>query len=90
MGKCLGLSLGPQSRLAQGALMRKADYAALAAIIKESRDSAIRCANAATDTPLTAEAYKRQAQAIEAIARQFVKRASVDGVAFLGACGITP
>lgn len=63
--------------------MRKADYAALAAIIKEQGDRLRDAQNSHAW-----EIAKARKDAAEDIARQFAGRASVDRAAFLRACGI--
>lgn len=64
--------------------MRKADYAALAAIIKESR--AIAEADAKRDPAIALAKFTQCA----VIAELFAARASVNRAEFLRACGITP
>lgn len=61
--------------------MRKADYAALAAIIKEWRAHY-------HASPTNPHHCTPAVEAIESLAREFADRASVDKSAFLKACGI--
>ena len=64
--------------------MRKADYAALAAIIAA-------CRKAGNDArPYDPTRFDGYLAAIDAIAHQFAARASVKPAEFLKACGITP
>jgi len=65
--------------------MRKADYLALAMLIKRDRDNAYGIAN--TD-PEHRAACTAEADALERLARSFARVASVDPAAFLQACGI--
>lgn len=61
--------------------MRKADYATLARIIRETREH---YAN-----PKLGDGHATQAvEAVEHVARAFADAASVDRAAFLKACGI--
>lgn len=66
--------------------MRKADYAALATIIKKERDRAL---NTAATQPDIAPEARCVAAVCEAIASAFTYRASVDSSQFLRACGVT-
>ena len=64
--------------------MRKADYAALAAIIAA-------CHKAGTDSrPRDPVRFDGYLTAIDAIAHQFAAHANVKPAEFLKACGITP
>jgi hypothetical protein len=64
--------------------MRKADYAALAAVIAA-------CNKAGKDSrPYDPVRFDGYLAAIDAIAYQFAARASVNRAEFLKACGITP
>lgn len=64
--------------------MRKADYAALAAIIAA-------CHKAGNDArPYDPQRFDGYLAALDAIARQFVARASVNPSEFLKACGLRP
>lgn len=65
--------------------MRKADYLALAMLIKRDRDNALGIA--AVD-PQSRPSCEAEAGALERLARSFVRHASVDPVQFLKACGI--
>lgn len=67
--------------------MRKADYAALAAIIKEQRDVLKAWGGARINAPDFAIGRH---DAATTIARRFADSASVDRAAFLKACGIDP
>lgn len=66
--------------------MRKADYAALAAIIKNQRRAAHNMA-ASAKIP---EYYEGKRDALEFLADCFSRESSVDRAAFLKACGIDP
>lgn len=70
--------------------MRKADYAALAAIIKREREL-----SRAMGATKSATSYERHASAVSLallrdVATSFSNVASVDRDAFLKACGIDP
>lgn len=64
--------------------MRKADYAALAEIIKTAREIA------QSDYARTPEISRAKFVQCGVIAELFATRASVDRAEFLKACGITP
>lgn len=64
--------------------MRKADYAALAAILAA-------CHKAGKDSrPSDPARFDGYLAAVEAIAREFTNRASVNRAEFLRACGVEP
>ena len=64
--------------------MRKADYAALAAILAA-------CHKAGKDSrPYDPQRFDGYLAAVDAIAHQFAARASVNRYEFLKACGISP
>lgn len=67
--------------------MRKADYLALANIIKHNAAEYQRGADQTNDPVLRASAQACR-EAVQDVARKFVRTASVDGAAFLKACGI--
>ena len=69
--------------------MRKADYAALAAIIKKRMVLAETRASRATCTEGRASAGGQAESCID-IARDFVDVASVNRAEFLKACGLSP
>lgn len=69
--------------------MRKADYTALAAIIRARLTAAESTHVSATDDKARAQAQGR-AEACAAIAIEFADRASVNRAEFLKACGIEP
>lgn len=64
--------------------MRKADYAALAEIIRAKRERAIAGLRVTPDSIIG----RQVVATCEAIAREFAQRASVDRAAFLLACGL--
>jgi len=73
--------------------MRKADYAALADIIKRQRASAYQSAanaRARTGPGESPEFHEGRASALEFVAFCFSRQASVNRAEFLKACGIEP
>lgn len=69
--------------------MRKADYTALAEIIRADRADALAMRERALSESRRMFAEGRD-EALQHLAQQFASRASVDRAAFLTACGITP
>lgn len=67
--------------------MRKADYAALAAILRAQYTHAV-CAEISDEK--RKEYWQGQKFLCEGIAEQFASRASVNRAEFLKACGIEP
>lgn len=69
--------------------MRKSDYTALADILKRTRRDAREAhVHANPDDMETRAVAAARHQAAEDVARDFARTASVDGPAFLKACGI--
>lgn len=69
--------------------MRKADYAALADIIRTEHDKAMSEIHHAEDSEMRRLGTARKFMCVR-IARAFTDRASVDRTEFLKACGIDP
>lgn len=70
--------------------MRKADYAALAAIILEARTTAKQNENAWPPDSGNSLYWQGAENKARDIAHRFADRASVNKTEFLKACGITP
>lgn len=70
--------------------MRKADYTALATIIRETRETAIANREAWKSDHPNAEYWRGVENKARDIARRFAESASVNKTEFLKACGIEP
>lgn len=70
--------------------MRKADYAALAAIIKNTRETAKANESAWPPGHASAEYWRGAESKARDIAHRFADTASVNCTEFLRACGIEP
>lgn len=69
--------------------MRKADYATLAAIIRQDAAEMVHASATTNDLRLAITAAACRT-AVQNVAREFAKHASVNRVEFLKACGIDP
>lgn len=70
--------------------MRKADYATLAQLIQQEHAHARKCVAESWRPPETLANFEGQSHALEWLAKEFAKSASVNPAEFLKACGIDP